>query len=106
VTRLASWLTAIMAASLACGVAAPLGAQSANDQVRVVTTPDGKTVHVMPARPGKRPHVRSAVLPMVTPSMLSRSKQETAARYASGASMMSLQGLMVRLPRWPSVRST
>jgi hypothetical protein len=63
VTRLASWLTAIMAASLACGVAPPLAARSAKNQVRVVTTPDGKTVYVVPAKPGKRPQVRSAVLP-------------------------------------------
>ncbi|MBF5092264.1 hypothetical protein F1640_20275 [Novosphingobium sp. NBM11] len=51
---------------LAIGAAAPIAAQS-RDQVRVVTTTDGRTVYVVPAQPGavrtKRPRVRTIVTP-------------------------------------------
>lgn len=47
--------------------AAPVAAQSSRDQGRVVTTPDGRTVYVVPAQPGntrtKRPQVRTVVMP-------------------------------------------
>lgn len=65
--RPASLAVAWAAASLAIGAASPLAAQSSRDQVRVVTTPDGKTVYVVPAQPGaartKRPQVRTVVTP-------------------------------------------
>lgn len=65
--RPASLAVALAAASLAIGAASPLAAQSARDQVRVVTAPDGKTVYVVPAQPGaartKRPQVRTVVTP-------------------------------------------
>ena len=55
------------AASLAIGAASPLAAQSFRDQVRVVTTPEGRTVYVVPAQPGaartKRPQTRTVVTP-------------------------------------------
>lgn len=58
---------ALAAASLAIGVASPLVAQSSRDQVRVVTTPDGQTVYVVPTQPRatrtKRPPVRTVVAP-------------------------------------------
>jgi len=47
--------------------AAPVAAQPAKDQVRTVTTPDGRTVYVVPAQPGatrtNRPPVRTVVAP-------------------------------------------
>lgn len=65
--RPASLAVALAAASLAIGAASPLAAQSSRDQVRVVTTPDGKTVYVVPAQPGaartKAPQVRTVVTP-------------------------------------------
>lgn len=46
-------------------IAAPVAAQSAGEQPRVVTTPDGRTVYVVPAQPGasrtNRPPVRTVV---------------------------------------------
>lgn len=57
----------LAAASLAIGAASPLAAQSSRDQPRVVTTPDGHTVYVVPAQPGatrtKRPPIRTVVTP-------------------------------------------
>lgn len=66
--RPASSLAAAWAvASLAIGAASPLAAQSASDQPRVVVTPEGHTVYVVPAQPGairtKRPPVRTVVTP-------------------------------------------
>jgi len=47
--------------------AAPVAAQSSQVQGRVVTTPEGRTVYVVPAQPGtdrtKRPQVRTVVTP-------------------------------------------
>lgn len=65
--RPASLAVALAAASLVIGAASPLAAQSPRDQVRIVTTPEGHTVYVVPAQPGadrtKRPQVRAAVTP-------------------------------------------
>lgn len=48
-------------------VAAPVAGQSAREQPRIITTPDGRTVYVVPAQPGdtrtKRPPVRTVVTP-------------------------------------------
>ncbi|API61385.1 hypothetical protein BSL82_18245 (plasmid) [Tardibacter chloracetimidivorans] len=48
-------------------IAAPVAAQSAREHPRVVTTPDGRTVYVVPAQPGasrtNRPPVRTVVTP-------------------------------------------
>jgi hypothetical protein len=67
ITRAASLVAASVAASLAIGAASPLAAQSSRDRPRVVTTPDGRTVYVVPAQPGatrtKRPPVRTVITP-------------------------------------------
>jgi hypothetical protein len=58
------WTVSLAAASLLIGAASPLAAQS-RDHVRVITTPEGRTVYVMAAQPGairtKRPPVRTVV---------------------------------------------
>ncbi len=64
--RPTSLAVALAAASLAIGAASPLAAQS-SDRVRVVTTPDGRTVYVVPAQPGAAPSKRPQVRTVVTP---------------------------------------
>jgi len=72
--RKGSLSLAAVAMTLAIGAASPLAAQSSvgqdngkRPQVRVVTTPEGRTVYVMPVQPGaartKRPQVRTVVTP-------------------------------------------
>lgn len=72
--RKGSLSLAAVATTLAIGVASPLAAQSSQGQdngkrpqVRIVTTPEGRTVYVVPAQPGaartKRPQVRTVVTP-------------------------------------------
>jgi hypothetical protein len=69
-----SLFLAAVATTLAIGAVSPLVAQSSEGQnnvkrpqVRVVTTPEGRTVNVVPAQPGaartKRPQVRTVVTP-------------------------------------------
>lgn len=61
----------ILANALKIGVlfsaAAPVAAQPAREQPRVVTTPDGRTVYVVPTQPRdtrtKKPPVRTVVAP-------------------------------------------
>ncbi|ATY34908.1 hypothetical protein [Sphingomonas psychrotolerans] len=64
-TRPASLAFAWVAASLAIGAASPLAGQSSRDQVRVVTTPDGRAVYVVPAHSGSAhpTQVRTVVTP-------------------------------------------
>lgn len=58
---------ALTAATLAIGVASQLAAQSSRDQGRIVTTPDGHTVYVVPAQPGAARTKRSPVRTLVAP---------------------------------------
>ena len=57
-----SLAVALATALLAIGAASPLAAQSSRDQVRVVTTPEGRTVYVVPGDADKKtPKVRTLV---------------------------------------------